>query len=690
MNVGAKRKQLWAIGLILLAVTLACYWPVRHFSFLNYDDDHYVSRNPIVAQGLSWVGLRWAFRSLELCNWHPLTWLSHSLDCQLYGLDAGAHHATNLWFHAANVLLVFWVLKRMTGAVWPSAFAAAVFAWHPTHVESVAWVAERKDVLSTFFFLLTLLAYTRYAETIAPDRASEVQPASVGLRRGKPESKVQGPKSKVGRGETDSGPSPHAPTLHALRWYFAALLFFALGLMSKPMLVTLPFVLLLLDYWPLNRLLLRGRGSEVRGQGAEVRNNEEPPIHHGNALVRLSSFILHPSSFLGKLPFFALAAASCVITWIAQSHGGAVAPLRDVSTATRAENVLVSYATYLVKLFWPSRLAVFYPLPPSFPFWEVAGAGVLLAMISAVVIWQVRARPWLAVGWFWFVGTLVPVIGLVQIGEQSLADRYTYIPYIGLSIAVAWGAQELAALSRRRAVAMAWLIGLCLAACLVLTRFELQFWQDSQRLFKRALMVTGDSITVHSSLASALAEQGEMEAAEQHYRRALDLMPNYALGHSDLGVALAREGKLAEAEAEFREAIRLGPQLVAAYNNLGQLLTQERKLEEAAAILQAALKLDPNNEPVHCKLGFVWALEGDLPKAADEFREGTRLAPQDADAQNMLAKILLKLSAAQAEAGRFADAVRTAEEARDRALACGDLKTTEAAARKLEEYQAHR
>ena len=728
MTSGANRKQSLAIGLLLLVGTLACYWPVGHFNFLNYDDGDSISGNARVSQGLSWEGFRWAFRSLEFCNWQPLTWLSHSLDCQLYGLQAGAHHVTNLVFHAANVLLLFGLLTRMTGAAWRSAFVAALFGWHPMHVESVAWLAERKDVLSAFFFLLTLFAYARYA-------AGE-------------ESKVPSPKSKV------------ESRRHRPLWFGLALLCFALGLMSKPMLVTLPFVLLLLDYWPLRRL-------------------------------QLSTLNSQPSTLLWeKLPFFALAAAACVVTYIAQSRGGAVAPVREVSAALRVENALVSYATYLLKLFWPARLAVFYPMPPSFPWWEVAVAGLALVMVSALVIWQARPRPWLAVGWCWFLGTLVPVIGLVQVGDQALADRYTYIPYIGVSIALVWGALGPTGLNRRRKAALAGLGALGLVACFVQTRFELQFWHDSQRLFERALAVTGDSVPAHRCLAAALVEQGRLAEAERHYRRASDLMQDSALGHNDLGVVLAKDGKPAEAEAQFREAIRLGPRRWGPYNNLGELLTEQGRLDEAAAILQTALKLEPDKETAHAKLGFVWALQGDLPRAVDEFKAAARLAPQDADVQTTLAKLLVQaggadkaigyflaeagtrpkdplprsvlariylsqnqpaegvaslkaavalapnapaylnqlarvyathpspeirngpeavrlaeracrlsgrpaafldtLSAAYAEAGRLDDAVRAAEGARDKALASQDEKTAQAAGRRLEQFRGRK
>ncbi|HZQ47531.1 MAG TPA: hypothetical protein VFC07_10995, partial [Verrucomicrobiae bacterium] len=350
---------------VLALITVAVYWPVTRFAFINYDDTDYVIYNAAIQKGVTTAGVEWALKTGYASNWHPLTWISHMVDCGLYGLKPGGHHLTNLLFHTANVVLLFLILGQFTGAMWRSALVAALFAWHPLHVESVAWVSERKDVLSTFFWLLTMAAYGAYAKA----------------------SKVQGPGSKVG--------------------YCLALLAFALGLLSKPMVVTLPFVLLLLDYWPLKRI-------------AELNKDN---------LARL---------VLEKIPFFILAMLECVVTFWAQKSGDAVVKSAALPFSARVANALVSYVRYLWKTIWPENLAAPYPFSHNWTFWTAAGAGLFLVIISAVVLWRIRAQPYLAVGWFWFLGTLVPVIGLVQVGIQSMADRYTYVPLIGIFIMLAW------------------------------------------------------------------------------------------------------------------------------------------------------------------------------------------------------------------------------------------------------------
>ena len=401
--------QVWVcLGLVL--ITLAVFAPTVTFSFLEYDDNVYVVTNPHVLAGLTGPNIGWAFRSINASNWHPLTWLSHMLDCQLYGRWAGGHHLTSLLLHLANTLLLFRLWQRITGALWRSAFVAALFAVHPLHVESVAWVAERKDVLSAFFFLLTLWAYVRYAEkSVVSGQWSVVssdQTTDYGLRA------------------TDHGPRS---TGGSRIFYLLSLLFFALGLMSKPMLVTLPFVLLLLDYWPLGRM----QKEEGRMQKAEGR--------------RRFSFILHPSSFilLEKLPFLALSTASSLATVYAQSQSGALLPLEKFPLGLRLANALVSYARYLGKTLWPEHLAAFYPHPVHWPAWQVVGAGLLLAGVSIAAIALARRAPYLFTGWFWYLGMLIPVIGLVQVGSQAMADRYMYLPALGLFLATAWGVPAL-------------------------------------------------------------------------------------------------------------------------------------------------------------------------------------------------------------------------------------------------------
>jgi hypothetical protein len=388
----------WLLGLALVLGTVTCYWPVRRFDFVNYDDPFYVFLNPVVTKGLTWQGLVWAFSDTTTGNWHPVTWLSHMLDCQCYGVNPGAHHLTSVLLHSANALLLFLVLRRMTGSAWRSAFVATLFAWHPVHVESVAWISERKDVLSGFFFLLTLWAYSRYAEA----------------RRGKPEArnlKVEGsPPSELRGQNLESKIQPPASSIeHSAyrRYYVLCLVLFALGLMSKPMLITLPFVLLLLDYWPLHWLR------------PPATQQPSAPFFRGSATSPLRLL-------LEKAPFFALALASGVVTFAAQKGVGAVQSTDYTRLGFRVQNALVSYATYLGKALWPTDMAVLYPLPHSFPLWQVVGAGLLLGAASAAALWLGRERRYLAVGWLWFIGTLIPVIGLVQAGMQARADRYTF------------------------------------------------------------------------------------------------------------------------------------------------------------------------------------------------------------------------------------------------------------------------
>ena len=445
------------VCLVLALGTLACYWPARHFAFVNLDDPLYVSQTPMVQRGLSWAGVVWAFQSVKAGNWNPLVWLSHMADCQLYGLNPGGHHVTNLLLHCANALLLFLVLKRMTGTAWRSGLVAAIFAWHPMHVESVAWISERKDVLSTFFFLLTLWAYARYAAV--QDRMSKVQ---------SPKSKVQGPQTEVAGLSAGSGSTfevqgskfevpPSSPAfpfhLPSTIFYLLSLLFFACGLMSKSMLVTLPFVLLLLDYWPLQRRRLKTQNPRLR------------------------------TLLWEKLPFAVLGlTASALAVWT-QHHdntfGTQPLPLR-------LENAAVSYVTYLGKFFWPVNLAAFYPYPDSIPLWRAGGAALALAAISWPVIREMKRRRYLGVGWFWFLGTLVPVIGLLQVGMQALADRYTYIPYIGLAVMVSWGLADWAAAWPRGRTALAWVAALALGGCLATTRCQVNSWRDSTALYEHA------------------------------------------------------------------------------------------------------------------------------------------------------------------------------------------------------------
>jgi protein O-mannosyl-transferase len=627
------------IALLLALVTLAVYLPVARHGFLNYDDDEYVTENPVVQDGLTLAGLKWAFTTGCAGNWHPLTWISHMTDCTLFGLNPGAHHLINVIFHAANTALLFILLLRLTGKIWPSMLVAALFAWHPLHVESVAWVAERKDVLSTFFALLAWLGYADYVQT---------------SRR---------------------------------RSYWLALIFFALGLLSKPMLVTLPFVLLLLDYWPLQRF--------------------------SPAPFRVS--------FLSeKIPFFLLAAISCVVTCLVQQGGHAVATLAQVPFGFRLENATVALARYLQKLVWPMPLAVIYPLAPV-PAATFIWAATVLAAISALV-WRARNlhRCWL-VGWLWFLGTLVPVIGIVQVGSAAMADRYAYIPSIGIFLAVAFGLHELAGKS-------SWLnkilpvgaTGLLIAA-VGLMEWQLHFWRDSETLFRHAIAVTQANDQAHLDLGFALYQQGRDPAALAEYRETIRLAPGRYAVHFSIGSILGKLGRPAEALAEYREAIRFDPQVASWHCAAGgELMTlgrsdealqefaeagqlkpdyarphletakiffQQRRDREAVAALHAALQSEPDRFQTLATVAHYLAANENA--AARDGQLALTLAAKADDLSGHVQPMVLDtLGMAYAETGDFTNAQTSAQDALELAKAAG-LKDIAAIRQRLELYQNH-
>ena len=576
------------IGLLLALITLLAYLPVAHNGFINFDDQVYVTENRVVQNGLAWSGIKQAFTSGHASNWHPLTWLSHMLDCQLFGPNArarqttnvafhfcgvewemcipdGAHHIVNVLFHMTNAVLLLLLLFRLTNALWPSAFVAALFAWHPLHVESVAWISERKDVLSTFFELLALLAYVK---AVTSDRC----PAFAALRRGK---QVTGTEKNV--------PAPALPrfTFHVSRFYWLALFFFALGLMSKPMLVTVPFVMLLLDYWPLRRLPSVG--------------------------WRLSSVL---RLVLEKWPFFLLTIISCVVTYLVQRHGEAVMTFQQYPLHLRVANALIAYERYLGKTFWPSGLAILYPLPNHLS-WIRAMAATALGLLGGIswLIWKIHRRcPYVLAGWLWFLGTLVPVIGLVQVGSAAMADRYTYFPLVGVFIAVAFGVRDLANRFQFPKAAVAAAAALTLALCLMLTENQLRYWRDSETLFAHTLAVT----------------------RENHYAQI-----NY-------GVALEQKGRLVEALAQYREVARLNPDQIEARYNIGNLLDKMGRPEEALPELLKAVELNPKSSSAHNTLGSVLAELGRFHEAMNEFTNAAQLGPGDPWPHFELAKALLK------------------------------------------------
>jgi len=510
------------ICLVLVALTTLAYWQVRNYQFITCDDDMYVYENPVVRAGLTWPGVKWSFTAFHSANWHPLTWLSHLLDSQLYGLQAGGHHLTNLFFHLANTLLLFLFLNRTTAALWPSALVAALFGLHPMHVESVAWVSERKDVLSTFFWLATMWAYVWYV-------------AAPSLKR-----------------------------------YLALLLGFSLGLMAKPMLVTLPLVLLLLDYWPLDRL---HPGNAPAGAG-ETPGEPPPGIPQR----------LYWQLIREKIPLFILVAFSCLITLAAQRAGGAVMPLTIQSLGARFANALVAYVTYGVKLFWPYPMGLFYVLSPV-PWWQAVGAGLVLLALSALLLYGARRYPYLAVGWLWYLGTLVPVIGLVQVGGQAMADRYTYIPYIGLFIILVWGVSTATAGWKYRETILSLGAAAALAACLVTSWGQAGYWRNSETLFTHTIQITGDNYLAYHHLGMALNNQGNYERAIAMYQKTLSIAPGYPPAYNNLGIAYARQGKFNEAEEMFKAAIRLTPGNISFHRNLALAYSQQGKQPEAEGVM---------------------------------------------------------------------------------------------------------
>jgi len=449
--------------LFLVVLTLAVYRQVQNFDFVNFDDHMYITENRHVKEGLTLKSTIWAFTTIHAANWHPLTWLSHMLDCQFFGMNSGRHHLTNLFFHITNSLLLFFVFRKMTGSSWQSGFVAALFALHPLHVESVAWVSERKDVLSAFFWMLTMWSYVWYVE-------------HPGINR-----------------------------------YLLVLLFFILGLMAKPMLVTLPFVLLLLDFYPLSRF--------------QFQQSDD-----GNIFQQRSIYL---RLVLEKLPLFVLAAISSAVTLYAQKRGGAVMSLDVIPIKVRIANALVSYIKYIEKMIYPSELAVLYPFQGMLPWWEITGAGLLLVSISFLAIRVIKQSPYYAVGWLWYIGTLVPVIGLVQIGRQSMADRYTYIPLIGLFIVIAWGVPEIVAQWRHRKILLTIFATVLLSILMTVTWKHLRHWGNSITLFEHTLEVTSNNYLAHNNLGVALDIQGRTQEAIDHYLKALRIKPDYVEAHNN-------------------------------------------------------------------------------------------------------------------------------------------------------------
>jgi Flp pilus assembly protein TadD len=604
-----SRFPVWLLAALLALVTITVYWPATRCDFVNFDDNFYVTENVHVQQGLTPEGLKWAFSNPVAANWHPLTVLSHMLDGQLFGLKPWGHHLISVLLHAVNTVLVFVLLQQLTGARWRSALVAALFGLHPLHVESVAWVAERKDVLSTCFGLLALWAYACYA-----------QGTGTGSREGK-----------------HPTPINREQASNAQWCYWSAVFFFAMGLMSKAMLVTWPFVMLLLDYWPLGRVA----GGEWRMTG-EKNGKPSTPINREQALnctpnafgAKLSTLLLE------KLPFFGLAAVMSVVTYVVQQHSGAVQMVQNLPLGARCVNALISYCRYLGKLFWPADLAVFYPFPGKWPVAQVLLAGGLLLGITVMFILKRGRYPFLLTGWLWFVGTLVPVIGLVQVGDQAMADRYTYIPLLGVLILAIWGAYELTRRWRYHEPAL--LVAGCMAIvlCLGLTRQQLGYWQDSETLFRHALAVTENNYLAHHNLGFALDEKGQTDEAINQFQKAIRLKPDFAKAHNNLGFALDEKGQINEAINQYQETIRLAPNDAKAHYNLGNILGRNGQTDEAINQYQEAIRLNPDLAEAHNNLGNALGRKGQTDEAISQFQEAIRLKPDYADAHNNLGTAL--------------------------------------------------
>jgi protein O-mannosyl-transferase len=615
-QVASKRRQsIIALGLLLVAGTAMVYWPIISHGFSNYDDRQYIVENPHVASGLTWSGIVWSFQCGYASNWHPLTWLSHMMDCSLYGLNPSGHHFTNLAFHVLNTLLLFRLCQQLTGSVWRSFLVAAFFGWHPLHVESVAWASERKDVLSTFFWILTMMAYARYVEEARSDSS----------RAG-----VQGPKTQV--------------------FYGLSLALFVAGLMSKPMLVTLPFVLLLLDFWPLGRLPWAGFGADnVLRPGRGFGSIDPPPGNRWNCAMRL---------IREKLPFFVLTLLVSGLTFRAQQTGGALWSSLGAPVSLRVANALTGYVSYLGKTVWPAGLAVVYPYPVPNSMVPAIAAAAFLATMTFLFVWRAGRRPYFIVGWLWFLGTLVPVIGLVQVGPQAMADRYLYVPGMGLFILIAWGLADLAGSAPWKQNVAAGVAAVALAGCLAGTSVQVRYWQDDERLFRRALEVTTNNYIACNILGQALEVGNQKDLAFDLYAEAVRIEPRYPLSQYNLGTALMDRGRLDEAISHFATALKNDPQFAEPHNNWGKALLDQGKRDEAAAHFGKAVELQPDNAEMRYNLGTLCLMQSRITEAITQLTVALRLKPDYAAAHKNLAFALMQQGRVAEGITHFAEVVR--------------------------------
>jgi protein O-mannosyl-transferase len=575
-----KYRDLWGC-LFLVVITLAVYWPVQNYDFVGFDDDIYVTGNPHIQEGLTLKSIVWAFSFSEKKNtyWQPITWLSHALDCQLYGLQPGKHHLTSLMFHMANSLLLFMVFKWMTGAFWRSAFVAALFAIHPINVDSVAWVAERKNVVSTFFWMLTMLTYIYYTKK---------------------------------------------PVFYR---YLLTFLMYVLGLLTKPMLVTLPFVLLLLDYWPLKRFFYRQLSDNGKGGRTKTTTSgfkKFPPFH----------------LILEKIPFFVLSGLSIGLSFLSVQEKVPLAS--SVPMDLRIANALVSYVKYIGDMVWPQGLTVFYPYPRMVPAWETIGAVLILVGVSVFAIRSTKRAPYFIIGWLWFLGTLVPVLGLVQAGLwPAMADRFAYVPLIGLFVVFAWGVPQICQNWSHRTI---WISASAIFLLLFLTTVtwkQVGYWKNSITLFEHNLRFTSNNDVAHYNLGNVLDKQGRIEEAVEHYLQVLRVKPDDAKTHNNLGNALDKQGRTEEAIEHYLQALRVKPDGVEAQYNLGNALNKQGRTEEAIEYFLQVLRIKPDLDQAHNSLAIALLSKGNIEGAIDHFRKSLSINPDNTNTKNNLKKALM-------------------------------------------------
>jgi protein O-mannosyl-transferase len=584
------------ISLLLSSITLTLYWPVQSFDFV-YDDGLYVAVNQHVHGGLTLDGLKWSFTTFHAGNWHPLAWLSHMADVELYGLDTGGHHWTSVLIHMANAILLFLVLSGMTLSLWTSALVAALFAIHPLHVESVAWVSERKDVLSGLFWILTMGAYVHYV------RRSDI------------------------------------------RRYLLVLFSFTLGLLSKPMVVTLPFVLLLLDYWPLQRL-------------ERTRTAFDKWVFPGRVSTRTNALRL----IIEKMPLLMMVAILSVVTIFAQGSVNAIWSLEDLSYEVRFANALVSYMEYIQKMLWPVDLAVLYPHAGLPYVWKIAVALIFLASISYLAFRKAREFPFLLVGWLWYLGTLVPVIGLVQVGSQAMADRYTYLPLVGLFIVVAWGAKSIVERKPEWSRAIVVFILVTLSSLLLLGRSQVDTWRNSITLFEHALLVTKINPLAQHNIGAFYLEQNDCKKAVPHFLKAIEMKNDFSRAFHGLGVCAVRENNPAGALHCFQQAIRIDPHFVKPRIDRGLLFMQQQRFDEAEEDFRQALRIYPAQEIALTNLGMLYIQQGKLGDAEAHLIEALRLNPDSAETHNNLGIAILKLGKTDEAVAHFRQALKLAPE----------------------------